>query len=399
MSFIVFRLFNAAAVSLSIIFLALHFGAQEWSAIVYMQTISVFLPFLTFGYNEGFGVFLPLKSHLSPKIGSLISMNAVMGLFLGFVLLIIDIFVDIPNYYYILPLTLWGILNFSLSRIYLRGTGNIALLGRLYIINSLLVLASAGISYAAGDPYLFLLCFSIAQIMSCLFIFSFKRDYIRSIKFTVSNRVITFIGIMSKRGLPLMYAGLLFEVIMNADRLYVVLLNNELNLALLGVALTISKGIFMILSIINTLFYKKMADLILVENRELLTRGILRQVGAGLLSSCLLVIVFTSITSSEIFRTQFPSYDGLSAYIFWQGAFIVFFSIIVPLSTFCNLKLGGGVYFLVILVVSVLMLVLAAVLVQFGFSIWKFYMLSCVFLASLAIYLSYRVRQELLSWQ
>ena len=162
LTFLVCRLINAAAISISIIGLALYFGAESWSSVVLIQTISAFLPFMSFGYNEGFGLRLPFREQLSTKLVPLLLINVVLSVFLTVVLLFGYLFYSFPIYYFILPLALVAILTFSLVRIYFRSLGAITQLSRLYLINAIMVFASAYGATLMPEAFWFLIFLHIS---------------------------------------------------------------------------------------------------------------------------------------------------------------------------------------------------------------------------------------------
>jgi O-antigen/teichoic acid export membrane protein len=396
--FLVSRLINAAAISVSVIGLALYFGAESWAPVVLLQTISIFLPFLSFGYNEGFGLRLPFRDKLTRKLVPLLLVNTVLSLIVAIALFSFYLFYKLPLFYFILPLALFAILNFSLVRIYLRGIGNIAQLSWLYLVNSTLVFASAYGTYALQDPVFFLLFFHLSQVLSSVIV-ALWIDLPSGAEIKKSLKgVCGFILAMSKRGFPLMCNFVLFEIFMNADRLHIVLSDNTLALSLVGVALTISRGSYMILSVINTSYYKIMANLLQERNKNMLKRNLIHQISFGLIFSLVVLFIFYTVTNSNFFLERYSSYNGISNHIFWQGLYIVLFSIIVPLSTFCNLYYGGTFYFTNMLMVSAFSASCAIITANFHLGIWVFYSVSCMGLVIVATRLLSKVRRELTKW-
>lgn len=396
--FLLSRLINAAAISVSIIGLALYFGAQLWAPVVLLQTISVFLPFISLGYNEGFGLRLPFRDKLSRKLAPLLLMNAVLSVILAIALFSLYFFYNFPFYYFILPLALFATLNFSLVRIYLRGVGKIDQLSWLYLINSTLVFASAYGTYVVQEPVWFLLFFHFSQVLSSVIVVLWM-DIPLGLEIKKSLKgVCGFILAMSKRGFPLMCNFVLFEMFMNADRLYIALSENTLALSLVGVALTISRGSYMILSVINTSHYKIMANLIQDRNKKMLTRNLIHQISFGFVFALVALFIFYAVTNSNVFLERYSSYRGISNHIFWQGIYIVLFSIIVPLSTFCNLYCGGKFYFTNMLMVSAFSSSCAIITANLDMSISAFYSVSCVGLAIVAARLLRKIRWELTEW-
>tara|TARA_B110000967_G_scaffold159462_1_gene165077 strand:- start:368 stop:1573 length:1206 start_codon:yes stop_codon:yes gene_type:complete len=398
LTFLVCRLINAAAISISIIGLALYFGAESWSSVVLIQTISAFLPFMSFGYNEGFGLRLPFREQLSKKLVPLLLINVVLSVFLTVVLLFGYLFYSFPTYYFILPLALVAILTFSLVRIYFRSLGAITQLSRLYLINAIMVFASAYGATLMQEAFWFLIFFHVSQLLSCMVailltdipVFSGYRKSVKGLG--------RFILAMSMRGIPLMCSYLLFEAVMNADRLQIILADKTAALSLLGIALTISRGSYMILSVINTSQYKTMANLIRERNGTVLVRNMRVQMAWGFIVSLAALLFFFTVTNSSLFLGKYPSYAGVANYIFWQGLYITLFSIIVPLSTFCNLYYGGRVYFITMLMISSFITIFAVITANFDLSIWTFYAISILGLAVAAGSLFSRVKGELMKW-
>jgi O-antigen/teichoic acid export membrane protein len=396
--FLVCRLINAAAISISIIGLALYFGAEGWTSVVLIQTISVFLPFMSFGYNEGFGVRLPLREQLSTKLVALFVINVLLAIVLLIALLTVSLIYSFSADYFILPLALAAILTFSLMRIYLRGLGKLVQLSWLYLINATLVFGSAFGAVLMQEPLWFLIFFHVSQLISCIFVILLVDKSIFSGVRKSLHGLWRFIFVMSRRGLPIMYAGLLFEVVMNADRLYIILASNKGALSLVGVALTISKGSFMILSVINTSHYKTMANLIRKRNRVILARNLRNQIFWGFMASFVALCFSFTVTNSRFFFEMYPSYSGVATYILWQGLYISLFAVIVPLSTFCNLYYGGKVYFTAMLSISIVSVIFAVITASIDLSIWTFYAASCLGLALVAGNLFFRVKRELVKW-
>jgi hypothetical protein len=398
LTFLVCRLINAAAIAISFIGLALYFGAESWSSIVLIQTISVFLPFMSFGYNEGFGLRLPFREKLATKLVPLLLINLILSVILTVVLLFGYLLYSFPVYYFILPLALAAILTFSLARIYFRSLGAIAQLSRLYLINAIMVVASAYGAALMQEAIWFLIFFHVSQLLSCMVAFLLTdmpnfSGFRKSMK--GSGR---FIFAMSRRGLPLMWTYLLFEAVMSADRLQIILADKTAVLSLLGIALTISKGSYMILSVINTSQYKVMANLIRERNATILVRNMRMQMALGFIVSLAALLIFFTATNSSLFLAKYPSYTGVASYIFWQGLYIALFSIIIPLSTFCNLYFGGRVYFITMLAISSFSASFAVITANFDLSIWTFYVISLLGLAVAAGSMFSRVKWELMKW-
>ncbi|KAB0302256.1 hypothetical protein F2Z80_14470 [Vibrio fortis] len=342
MSFAFYRLCNAIVVFSSSMTLALHFGSGVWANIVLLQTISVFLPLLSFGYSEGYGVTLPFKSNYKNRYYLLYSANFIIASLVFIFLFLTGFIIKVETQYYILPFLMFGLVSFSLSRIELRARGELKLLSKLYLANTSILILCWISSYIFDNEYLYIIGVALSQIASSLMIrnihghiFKYKKSLKSGLKFIIE---------MQKKGFLILASGLLFEAILNFDRFYLIFLKeDDIDvLGLLGLALVLTKGVFMLLSIINTINYKNISELISTRNSTALGNNLFMQISKGVLISLVLYAIFFLIATTDVFVINYPSYSGVHEYILGQSLIMIAFAFLIPISTFSNLAFGGG---------------------------------------------------------
>lgn len=394
----VYRIANAAVLAIASIGLALHFGAEAWSVIVLIQTAAAFLPVISLGYNEGFGLQLPFKKQLRSRLTPLFLLNIFLGFCILAPLYLAYLYLNFASYYLILPLALVGILSFSLMRIYFRSIGELEQLCRLYLSNSTFTALAAVAAISLSNPILFVILLHSAQLCSAIIaLVRVHKAGNSESRFNLQG-FFKFLLSMSAVGLPLLGAMLCVEAIMNADRLYISFQTGSSALSLAGVALTVSKGILMVLSVINVSYFKPMADLIASKNRPLMVLNLKRQVTMGIFAASVITLLSVAITESKSFQELFPSYRNVSTYLFWQGIYACIFALVVPLSTFSNLAFGGKKYLTGIAGTCAVSVACALITSHINAEISIFYAATCLALLGLATVLTHNAKTELIKW-
>ena len=398
MKFTLYRIINALVIFASSFLLALYFGAQLWSDAVYLQTIITFLPLLTFGYNEGFGLWLPSNTYHHKKLFNLVSISCFITSIIFLVLLVFVSLDILDGLFLVLPFGMFGALLFSLSRMYFRGVGDLKGLSKLYITNSLLIILASVVSLAFNSPVVFVLMYSISQMLSFYICVLLKLKVSMSEIINVSIVKFKFSYLMARKGISVLLSGVLFEAILNIDKYIVLTSDIESELGVVGIALVVSKGVIMIISIINTINYRPMNSCIDRREKGELITNIRKQVLVGLLCSLCAFTAYIALISTSYFVDSFPSFSSLNIYALGQSGIVMVFAFIIPMSTFMNFYYGGTVYFKGLLKILIVMFVMAIYCSFVGCNIIYYYMASVIILTIYASKTIWNIKSEVNKW-
>jgi hypothetical protein len=395
---LVARLTNAFILSGLSAWLALSYGSAAWANVVWFQSILVFLPLITLGYNEGFGLKLARNQELEAKAPEIFKYNLIVSVCVLLPLTVGYQVIKFPLVALLLPFSLAGLLNFSLLRMYFRSTGNIDGLVNFYFINSALLTFSGLLMQTLSDPMWFVVFISTSQIISSSVSLSRASGKTSISSHAAQPNSIHFRD-FSKAGLSLMLSGLLIEGVFHIDRLVLALGVQTQDISLVGVATLVSKGGFMTLSVINVINYRNIANNINAKSKADVIEILKGQTYRGTLLAVGLLAAGVFTTSHEWFRTAFPSYRGLDFFILWQGLFLLSFSLMIPLTTFLNLLQGGAFHLLVMTVLFSLSAIVAVTFAYHGLPMSAFYIALNALLLLSAFTMFSKVYRELDRWQ
>ena len=393
---LVARFTNAIILSGLSAWLALSYGSAAWANVVWFQSVLVFLPLITLGYNEGFGLELARCQALKIEAPKIFKRNLFLCSCLLLFLALAYQVIKFPFFLLLLPFALAGLLNFSLLRMYFRSVGDIDGLINFYFLNSALLVGSGLLTQGLSDPMWFVVfVFASQMISSSVALWRATAGATSGSPILVSSK--SSFGNLIQVGVSLMLSGLLIEGIFHVDRL--VLLNDQTQtIALLGVATLASKGGFMVLSVINVINYKSIANLISLKNKNDVTRILKRQTSTGVLLTAGLISAGVLATGSEWFGATFPSYQNLNFFIFWQGLFLLSFSVMVPLTTFLNLLRGGKFHLLVMAALCLMSSLIAITFAHQQLPISIFYIILNTLLFTSTLTMLVKVYWELSRW-
>ena len=391
------RFANALTFSSLSAWLALSYGPAGWSTVVWFQTVLIFLPLLTLGYNEGFGLELAKNQNLKLRTSLIFKCN----LAISFGLLILGVagysIIKFPAHFLLLPFGLAALLNFSLLRMYFRSTGDMNGLVNFYFLNSFFLICAGLVTKYLSNPMWFVVFTHASQLVSSSIALRKTNGTLNRSPPTTTQKI-HIISTLRRTGLPLMLAGLLTEGVFHADRLLVALSSQTHAISLIGVAMLASKAGFMALSVINVINFKNISNLISMRSKAGVAESLMKQAVTGFLLTSGLITTAWLLTSTSVFQTTFPLYSRLNFFIFWQGLFLVSFSFMIPLATFLNLLRGGQLHFVVMAAVCSLSIAGAIVFGYHGSSLVVFYVMLNALLFTSALFLMFIVQSELRRW-
>ena len=344
--FAISRVFNAA-VLLTLNFVgALHLGAEEWGRIVIPQTLISYMVLTSLGVNEGFGVrvfFGNLKFRVAFK-ANLIFIAMIFALQASAILLTI-VFLEIDQMYLVLPLGAASICLLSQLKIYLRNVNQLKRLANLYVINSIIsvVFCLCYFLYSSlfsSSSFKFLIALIGAQYATYAIVG--RSELIDAWNYKIlPSRYIKIFTSYIYRGFPILLTGVIFEAMITTERFYIGGPGSESLLALTSLSMILIKGIIMLLSIVNTIYYQRTAKLVMSKDAQSVYSIFKNQFASGIVLSTFFVVLFYLILRSSIFSDNFPEYVEVKNIFLFQSILLIPLSMYFPLAVISNLMYGG----------------------------------------------------------
>ena len=385
--FSISRIGNAGAVLVASSVAALMVGAEEWANIAIIQSSISYCIFFSLGLGEGLGQIVVSKPRICTiifyKLSALYIFFLITVLVVGGIFFIFDDFraidfrsidfrsidfrsidfrsidlIDFNLKYFLVPLGTVSLLLFSLSRIYYRGIGGLNELKKLFFYNAVLISLSPVLVYYSREASSYLLFFIFSSIASVYFVILSSKEcnnlqFIKYIlnPFLTYSSISFFFNRIVKTGFPLMLAAVTFELIISLDRFYINYFISTSATGTIALSLVLIKGCIMLLSILNSIFFKKLADLVIKRDFKKVKVIFLKQVMAGLVCYSLFVAIMYWGIKTEWFKLKFPSYNQLHNIFISQSIILIPLSVIFPISVISNFLLGGKVYLFILIII------------------------------------------------
>ena len=338
------RALNAGLVLLCTLISSIYLGAEKWGEIVLPQTLMSVAVLLSLGVNEGMGnrIYLVGLSSRLALSSAFVGVCVLFSLaFIGCLALIASL--DLSKSFLFVPVGGLSASLFSQLRIYYRNIGQLSELAKMYRYNSTSLVFSMPFVLYFSVPELFLLTLIFCQFSSYLLSMLKNDNYEMGV---IGNYRRTFKVFLTYayRGSPMILSWTVYNVIYFVER-FLIISDSKVELALAAVSLTVIKGFSMCCSIVNTIFFNRVAVSVFEKKARAVRKFFVRQVVVnGIIMSTLFSIAFI-IFSSSIFIELAPSYSELITVFIWQATFLPVICIYLPLSSICNLTFGGGYIF------------------------------------------------------
>ncbi len=347
--FALFRIFNAGCVLITSYYAALIIGPQGWGDVSIFQTLVIYASVFMLGLPEGYGQ-LQARSEdiLCDTYKRILLICLYLSLTVFFLVCLYFIFLndrsnDKNNIAYIFPFALFSLLVFALERFRLRGLGNFKSLSSVYKVNAFSLLTSVIIISLFPSANTFLILFYLAYFISVLFSCTNNKPFAKK-KMKSCDDNFKSASSLIKLGFPIVLSGIVFEAIISLDRFYILLKFSKEDVGLSGLSFMLIKGHIMLLSIVNTLNFQKIAQMYEHGEHLGLMKNVKKQACLGLAITVGSALFIYLTIQSDLFIDMFPRYSKLYLVFAYQSLILLPLCFIFPLSIASNFNFGGKLY-------------------------------------------------------